>query len=712
MPIKSMICLVLIKYIVAAMEQPAARSICSACEKALLDSHAETLPGAVADPAGVRCPCCGIFFVHFECASKGLSQIKCRGCERTICCKSAELDELLERLCSGEMDAEDADIGRRALDDLKSIGNNLMLATLHSYDMTADELRLLNGIVGSAGTGYQGVMDVVNQIIGLKTIFSIHADEIVASLAGMQALDINLLILSAVITPNFIAEAKMGQIVALIRFLAGYGGASAGASGALAKKIIDLANAVGTVRADDDTIKELLSGLISSGNCAMIEHLIGRHRFGHRLTDDDVCAILEQYAASCAYDDEAFMPLFVFLVNGNISVMPSKHRLQRLFERVLQRNGGVAGGLVYTKLRRMVEKCRLSAASAKDVIAEHGSASKGIGEDFFCAIIRALHMRGTFACLMGQLQDARAAQIVRYIPFSWIRKNARICIDIAEQAIKQKKIAVLEETLPIFINTRQSPKSMRSFFENLLKSDLRDYASMALKIINYDKFYRLKNSGVTDWLQEQLVGYKLYWCLPYLRGHVAGKSRCEQAIAQHHREIMNTMMGREFQFSPSFCELLRYDAKNTVFVENLGEYFEMLLKASTDKHVIQRLLIEICATWTFTNTISMDRLAALYELFKMHRDCFFYLDALYYALRYTPHRNCLKALIMDDLEGSVARNRWAAASMKNGALQERRACKRCSNHKCTNFKCKHCKIVSGVAFGDLLAALRYTRASR
>lgn len=137
------------------------------------------------------------------------------------------------------------------------------------------------------------------------------------------------------------------------------------------------------------------------------------------------------------------------------------------------------------------------------------------------------------------------------------------------------------------------------------------------------------------------------------------------------------------------------------------------MRASASRYAVQRLLIEMCSTRAFKNTISADKIAAIYGLFKAQQDCFFYLDAFYYALRHTTQKNCLKSLLMDDLERSTtAKNGWALASMSYGALYQRGTHIRCGGYKCASQRCKYCEIVSGVAIKDLLAALRYAQVSQ
>lgn len=156
-----------------------------------------------------------------------------------------------------------------------------------------------------------------------------------------------------------------------------------------------------------------------------------------------------------------------------------------------------------------------------------------------------------------------------------------------------------------------------------------------------------------------------------------------------------------------------YSAWCPFFIENCLDYLETSLRAFTDKHAIQQVLIEICSTRVFNRTIDVDKITAIYRLFRMHRDCFFYLNALYYALQHITQRNCLKILMMDELERSTtAKNEWVVSSMSNGILRQRKRYKRCDGYKCIGPSCNYCRLVGKVEFGDLLAALRYAQSKQ
>lgn len=697
-------------------EQPAIYSRCGVCEALLLDSRIDlgnAEATAVAGLGSIACPRCGADFVHLRCASKSLSRIKCHGCGEITCCKTAELDSFIEQLRSGGTDVGDIGICRRVFDNLESLGCSLIIMPLYSYDMTVDELRLLKM---AAGICYQRVLEAIDNIIKAKSVFYAQNSKIISSFAGMQNLTAVLVFLGSTITPNFVAEAGEEQIVVLIELLAGHRGAGASISGALAQKIISLADIVRGARLSNSGIKKLLGGLISTDSCAMAKHLVGRHQFGHQLTDDAICAIVEQYAAACAYSDETFVPLLIFLVNGNINEIPNEHVLQRLASRFLQRNGDAVNKAVYAKLLGLSEKCKSGTADMEDAMYHYTQAGDGdfcLSEDLFCAIAGTWETGCKFFWTVSRAQRAGGVHILRHMPISWARINTGVYIGIAEQAMEREDFVMLEEMLVSLNNTRQSVQNICRLFENLLKGSCRNHVGLALRIINSKRLIYLKENGVTDWLLGQLATYNIHWCIPYFRGHVSDKLRYERIAGQYHQEIVSTAMSGEFQFSPLFCEIIRYDAKNAFFTENFQEYLKALLDAFTNRYVVQRLLIETCTTLTFRRMISTDKMAAVYALLKTQEDFFFYLDAFYYALQHTTQKNCLKILILDDLEGSATTgNRWVAASMEGGVLHQRRAYKRCSGRGCIGSGCMYCRIVSGVEFWDLLAALRYARASQ
>lgn len=697
-------------------ELPAVRSICSVCEDEVSDNCVDAQTGIAAALNSIRCPRCGANFVHLKCAPRSLSRIRCHGCEESVCCKTAELDAFIEQLRNGNTGPEDIAASRRVLDNLKSVGCNLMIITLHAYDMTVDELNLLKKATREAGAYYQDIMAAADHIIKVRNISCTQADGIVALLTDMHDITAGLLVLDTMITPHFIAQASNGQIIALIKLLAGYRGVCADISCALVKKTISIANMLRIVQFSNYNISHLLSGLIKSGSCAMVKHLIGRHRFGHQLTCDSACFIIEQYAASNCYSDEAFIPLLVFLINGSTDRKSSKHRLQKLASCFLRWKRDAGNSEIRSKLQRMARECEKSTAGTKSALATYsrafGDGEFALSEDLFNVITNAWDAKSTFVNAIGRARGTTAVHIARHISFSWTRRNARIYIGIAMQAIAQEDFATLEYVLAILMNMRQTSENMRRLFENLLRSNCRDYLGFVLRIVNYEKLHYLKKKNMTDWLLDQLICYKMYWCIPYLERHVNDKRRYLQAVSQYRQEIMSAAVTGKFRFSVLFHEVVRYDAENTFFIENLREYLDALLRASTDRYVVQRMLIEICTTRAFYRTINGDGMAAIYRLFKAHPDCFFYIDAFYYALHHTTQKNCLKILIMDDLERCAIRNRWAATIMGCGTLCPKYACAKCNGYKCISVECRYCEIFSTVEFGDLLAALRYARASQ
>lgn len=738
-------CLILIRYIAAAATHsaayvgdaacpgdgmhavgPAAQpGVCSVCWAGVFDTNTNTGAGDLWSNAETyfnsgKCPHCGRSTVHLGCALSSLYQVNCHGCNGAVCCRFDELDRIIEQLRNGDAETVSTEALRSSLGDLEPMEHSLMILTFHSYDMTISELLSLKKFVGNAngvGACYPNVVYVINCIIWSKSIVHMKANEMAALLADAQALAVALPILGMAITPHFIAEAKEEEIVALIKLFAGHRGANAGISGALVKKVIDLTDIMRIVRFSNDGIKDLLCGLISSNSCAAAKHLIGRYRFGHWLANDDVCAIIEQYAAACIYDDEAFMSLLVFLVNENVDVVSCEHYMMQLSDKLSERNGGTATTQAHQKLQSVVQKCRSNTVSMRSAVDNYarapGDGDFRLDEDVFCMVARIRNPQSEFVRLLGRARGTKVAHIVRHAPISWTRKNAKFCMDVAEQAIEQENLAMLEEAFAAFRSTRQSPQNMRHLFDILLKSGHSSYAGLALKIISYYKLRHLKRKSIADWLLAQLLERKEYWCLPYFKGLVDEKERYRRAISHHHQEIMGAAVFGEFQFSPMFHGIIRYDVENVFFMENLREYLGVLLKASSDRYVVQRLLIDLCTTRLFSRGVNENNVAVVYELLREHRDRIFYIDAFYHALRYTMQKNCLKVFMINDLEeGMFARNRWAVASMASGALCQIKKYKKCRSLGRAGSHCGYCEIISTVAFGDLIAMLRYAQANQ
>lgn len=728
-------CLVLARCVAAAVEQSAAcfgaatypedgsyaagffeyPGACSVCGMEVLGGS--TGLGNVWNDANAffdcgKCPFCGWNTIHLGCALGSQYQVNCCNCGGAICRRFNELDVFIERLRSDNGELVNDHIYYCALDGLKSMEHSLIILTLRSYDMTIDELAVLKNSARRGGMCYSNVTYVADCIMRVKSVARAQIREIVTFTANARALAVVLPILSSVVTPHFVAEAGEEQTETLIKLFAGHRGANAGISGALAKRVIDLADILGSVQYTNNGIKALLYGLIGSNSCSVVKHLIGRHRFSHQFTDDNICAIIEHYTASCAYDDEAFVPLAIFLVSGDNDIASIKHKIQRLIERLLARNSEAAATPAYIKLQEIFKRCKLGAVSIMNAINKYACIPEdrdaSASEDLFCAIVGTWDARNVFVQVIGGVPEEKGARAVRYIPSSWTRREAKICVSIAEQAIRQKNFAVLEEVLITLMNVKQLFRNMRWLFENLIKSNNQDSIGLMLRIINYAKLYRLKNNGITDWLLEQMVGCERYWCVPYFRGLVKNKARYEQIISERRQEIIEAIVLSDFRFSPIMRDVIRYDTGSAFIIENLWEYLSVLLKAPADRHIVQRVLIETCSMQAFDRMINERKMAAIYELFKEQQDCIFYLDAFYYALRHTTHRKGLKILLIDALEdNTVAKNQWVIASMASGALHRMKEHERCHGYKCIG--CEYCKIVYHIPIEDLLAALRYAR---
>lgn len=702
-----------------AAVMPAIRGICGVCERELPASHTDAegaQPGTTTYSSDLQCPLCGANILHLVCALQCPSQIMCRNCGQAIYCRTAGLDSFIQQLRHGDLNTMTTGAHRRALDVLKPIGRNLMIMTLCAYDMSNDELNLLSEIALSAGADYQEVVETIRHITEIKDILRAPTGKIIARLTNMQTLATGLLILEIAIMPHFIAEANEEQVIALVELLARYREVSAHASGALLRKIVDLIDTVGSVLFGNNDIKRILQALISRGSCAMIKHMVGRYRFSHQFTYNDTCFIIEQYTTACTYSDETFIPLLIFLVNGNAGAMASKYKIRRLADMLLQRNSNICNTDAYKKMQRMAEKCEQDSVCTVNAVASYvcafDSSDFNLSEDIFCAILGIWDAKKIPEFLMKIIQFAGNAHIIRHIPISWMQVNIDVCINIAKQAMTYENCAMLEEILIAFINTKQPSRNMRCLFEDLLQSNCRDYVGIILKTVSSRKLRYLKDSDISDWLLEQLVSHKVYWCIPYFKKQIRDKKRYGQVLCQHRREIMNTAATGELRLSPLFREIVRYDARNTFFIENIQEYLEALLRVSTDKYVIMRLLVKMCVTRPFDHVVVSDKMEDIYELLKMQQEFIFYLDVLYYALQHRRQKSCLKALIMDDLECMAAKNSWALASMDKGALYRRKGFKRCRGNKCTNSKCRYCEIVYNVALRDLLAALWYARANQ
>lgn len=197
----------------------------------------------------------------------------------------------------------------------------------------------------------------------------------------------------------------------------------------------------------------------------------------------------------------------------------------------------------------------------------------------------------------------------------------------------------------------------------------------------------------------------MYWCVPYFEGHARDRARCKQLAVRHRREIMDAVVAGELLGSPLLRAIIRYDARCGFLVENFWAYLEALLRASTDRRVVQRLLIETCSAHAFRCSASKEKMRAIYELFRAHHDHFFYLDAFYHALPYVTQKSSLRMLMMDDLE----KNGRAVASTGSRVLRQGGGYKRCNGFNCDSMRCKHC---GQAVFGELFAALRRMRAEQ
>lgn len=253
---------------------------------------------------------------------------------------------------------------------------------------------------------------------------------------------------------------------------------------------------------------------------------------------------------------------------------------------------------------------------------------------------------------------------------------------------------------------------MRSFFEAFLQSDYRDCIGPVLRSIGNQKLHYLKSRNVTNWLLEELVERNMLWCIPYLRGAVNNRDYYDRIIKNHCQEIIYATVTGVFSFSTMLHKIIRYDSENDFFIMNLPDYLSVLFMTSIDRHVVQRLLIEICSTKIFNEMVRGGKLLAIYRVLESSPDRFFYLDAFCYALKDETQRSCLKTIILDELERLTA-GKTFRRSLGGGILHRREKYARCAGLECYAFICSnYCELNRTVTFGELLAMLRFALANK
>lgn len=713
---------------------------CSICETVFFNNK-NTADGDVLNTAGAyldgeECPHCGHETIHLGCALTSSLPIKCHHCRESVCCRSAELDEFVRQFRAGSIKTGpvNRDAHLRAFSGLDSMSRSLIVLTLHSYDMAIYELKLLQGLVEKIGNAintnrrYSNLICTINSIVWIKSVISAQFDgDLFELVTDMRQFALALPVLDTVITPCMVRKASEEQIITLIMYLAGYEGIYTKSSDALIKKIIELSNIMRVVEVKDSIIKELLNDLIDKDKCNLIKYLIGRHCFSHRLTDKDVCAIIEQYASKCAYKDETFVPLLAYLVNGYTNRFITRNKTSEFIEKILHQLGSDSNSAVCAKLQAILRKCRPSAVRIEDAMDRYAYDAEefNLSEDLFCAVNGSVMAKSTFGKLIRRIKGERGAGIIRHMPNIWIRRDDNIYIDIMGQAIEQEDAAVVEEILPVFVRTRQSLEDVCKLVDSLLKTNCRDYAGLALMLTYKRVFGRLKKYMPTDALLNSILKKGIFWYAPYFKWIVSNGENYIRKTKKFCSEIINGAVTGEFRFSQIYHKIIRYDPENIFFIENLPDFLEALFRATVSKCTIQRLLIEMCSTQVFRDIVGEDKLIAIYELFKRQPDQFFYLDTLCQALshepqqtygpyltqhprkNYEPQQSCLKTIMLDDLEALTANeSQEARDSLCNGVLRERKECVRCNSIECNALSCKNCRLNKTISFRNLLIVLR------
>lgn len=705
--------------------QPNAPGICSVCKTEVFSTNENMGNGAQSTFfRGGKCPHCSYNTIHLGCALTSFSPIECHSCGGLVCRRSPELDAFVIGRCRSKS-SQHIGINEHldALRYLDSMDDSLQVLTLYSYDMTKGELLFLKDAMkcvaslNGMGKHRLNIISNLDSIIQIKHLVYIQPDHLLAILAKMQsiAFAIVLPMLETIITPHFVAQAGEEQTMALIKLLARHKGVNAHICDALVKKITTLVDIIGKGSFSNDGIKNLLSALISSDSCAMIKHLIGRHRFSHQLMDSEICDIIEQASAIYPDNAEASTPLLMFLISGNTTILPSKFQIELLSSILLERNDAISATPIYKKLQHIIISCALDYESIKNAITRYArvpnSSDCEFSEDLFCAVIGNLGYGNGIVRFMAEKQDLEAAYIVRHLPNSWLDNNTDIYINIAKQAISQNKIETLEVALTALMNVRQAPEHALEFLKALLESDYRDYMGLVLKIADRRNFLNLRDKDMLSRVMKQICVFKMEWCTPWLEKYSKISVRSRQVIREHSQIIIDVIVHKSFPFTPLFLEIIRYDVESTFLIENLRMYLGALLKASTGRHIVQRLLVEICSVPAFGTMVNEDAMASIYELFKSHQDCFFYLDAFYYAMpNNSAQKQCFKTIVVRDLEKVAAERNYSrtAHNGNNAPSQEENRNQPC-NPRCGNIICERCFPINELAFSDLLTVLRISQ---
>lgn len=640
--------------------QPDACGTCCMCRKNVY--NVESASGDVwgKDDAYLengKCPHCGYNTVHLGCALGSLFPIKCYSCGKDMHQRSSELDVLIIQLQRREVTSKNARAHLSAFDSLESMQHSLIVSTLHTYDMTADELGSLNAVIkylnngNSENTRYPKIVHMVSSLQWIKFVARAHAmRELLDLVTDSRAFAMALPVLGIVITPHLIAKATESQIMMLIEFFGGYKGFYTEFWGCLINRVANLFNIVRTVPFNANGTERMLNNLIDLDGCAVIKYLLGRRNFSHWLANKKICAIIERYASKCTYRNETFVPLLIYLINGHTTNPFMTKRFKCFLEKFLMQGGGEIDAKNY--LRGLLKRRIRTTKSMADIIAGYKYNGWGfnLSEDiFFCVTKKGQTIENCLFCMEQAINHKEGgAHIFRHMPNAWMRNDAGSLAKTLEQAIAQGNFPMLEEILIASMNLSQAKSTVLDLLKILLANNCLDYAGLVLRIDSSagTKLKNLNDDEMIGGFLNQMVENNMHWCIPYFKTIIRNKGNYNQMVSKYHQEIIDSAVAGSFRFSLIFRKMIQYTAENTFFIRHLPDYLEALLRASTDRHVVQRLLIEICSTRLFTDLFTEKKMAAICEIFSRYPDQHFYLDAFYHALLHASQKDCLEAVVL------------------------------------------------------------------
>lgn len=412
---------------------------CSICKTAIYTTNELTENVWDADDAYLEkgsCPHCGYNTIHLGCALGSLCPISCSSCGREVCQRFDGLDELVKQFRNGVLTPTEMEMHPRAqahlgaLGDLETMQHSLIVLTLYSYSMTAGEIELLKMLVEDAndqygvGARYPKIIYAIDGIQWIESVIRIRfIDELLNLLMDRRAFAAALPVLGTVITPRLIAKASEEQMIALIEFLAGYKGVHSTSRNALLMKITDTIEIVRFKQFKNDSIRELLMDIIESDSCAMIKYLVGRQRFGHQITEEEACALVEQCALRGTSEDEC-VPLLIYLANGYIkpNLLSAKNRITNIIEMFLQRNSNASSMRKY--MEQLLDKCRRKQNQQQNSMRLMNTMARydcndrdfSLSEDLFLTIIKIPSCEDKCICSSAIQQKAGGTHIFRHMP--------------------------------------------------------------------------------------------------------------------------------------------------------------------------------------------------------------------------------------------------------------------------------------------------------